>query len=133
MRFIYIVIVLFMGCQDTKSVPEKTLLNKTQNPEHLSGSTQQPSEAPFLLNDENVMEFFLDYDKQHKENKVRISTDYGNIDISLFEATKFHRSNLFTWQKSGILTIHNFTELLIILSFKAATVTTKKLWLKEKK
>ena len=93
MRFIYFVIVLFMGCQDTKSVPEKTLLSKTQNPEHFSVITQHPSEAPFLLSDENVMEFFLDYDKQHKENKVRISTDYGNIDISLFKATKFHRSN----------------------------------------
>jgi cyclophilin family peptidyl-prolyl cis-trans isomerase len=39
------------------------------------------------------MEFFLDYDKNHKENKVRIFTDYGEIDILLFENTKFHRSN----------------------------------------
>jgi len=39
------------------------------------------------------MEFFLEYDKIHKEDKVRISTDFGEIDIKLFEATKFHRSN----------------------------------------
>jgi cyclophilin family peptidyl-prolyl cis-trans isomerase len=39
------------------------------------------------------MEFFLEYDKNHKENKVRIFTDYGEIDILLFENTKFHRSN----------------------------------------
>ena len=31
--------------------------------------------------------------KKHKENKVRITTDFGEIDIKLFEATKFHRSN----------------------------------------
>ena len=98
MRFIYFVVFLFMGCQDIKSVPKKTLLNKTQNPEHSIEISKQPLEAPFLLNDENVMEFFLDYDKQYKENKVRISTDYGNIDISLFEATKFHRSN-FIWSE----------------------------------
>ena len=41
----------------------------------------------------NVMEFFLEYDKKHKEDKVRITTDFGEIDIKLFEATKFHRSN----------------------------------------
>ncbi|MDG1285063.1 MAG: peptidylprolyl isomerase [Flavobacteriaceae bacterium] len=39
------------------------------------------------------MEFFLDYDKKHKENTVRITTDFGTIDIKLFEQTKFHRSN----------------------------------------
>ena len=47
----------------------------------------------FKLNDENVMEFFLEYDKNNKENKVRIYTDFGNIDIMLFPETKFHRSN----------------------------------------
>ena len=39
------------------------------------------------------MEFFLEYDKKNKENKVRIHTDFGNIDIELFNETKFHRSN----------------------------------------
>jgi len=39
------------------------------------------------------MEFFLDYDTKHKENKVRITTDFGEIDILLFNKTKFHRSN----------------------------------------
>ena len=39
------------------------------------------------------MEFFLEYDKHNKENKVRIYTDFGNIDIELFQNTKFHRSN----------------------------------------
>ena len=93
MRFFTSLIVLFVGCQDTKSVNEKTLLDKTQNSEISNIVTKKPLETSFLLSDDNVMEFFLNYDKQHKENKIRISTDYGNIDISLFEATKFQRSN----------------------------------------
>ena len=47
----------------------------------------------FKLSDDNVMEFFLEYDKVNKENKVRIHTDLGNIDLFLFSDTKFHRSN----------------------------------------
>ena len=47
----------------------------------------------FKLSDDNVMEFFLEYDKVNKENKVRIHTDFGNIDLLLFSNTKFHRSN----------------------------------------
>ena len=46
-----------------------------------------------INSNKNVMEFFLEYDKKHKEDKVRITTDFGEIDIKLFEATKFHRSN----------------------------------------
>ena len=47
----------------------------------------------FKLSDDNVMEFFLEYDKVNKESKVRIHTDFGNIDLLLFSNTKFHRSN----------------------------------------
>ena len=71
-----------------KIVPKKstsTPLTKDVNPEK--------KESDFILNDKNVMEFFLEYDKKHKEDKVRITTDFGEIDIKLFEATKFHRSN----------------------------------------
>jgi len=64
---------------DSTSVIEKSILDK--------------KEPNFLLKDTNVMEFFLDYDQKNKENKVRITTDFGTIDILLFEATKFHRSN----------------------------------------
>jgi cyclophilin family peptidyl-prolyl cis-trans isomerase len=55
----------------------------------------------FLLTKDNAMEFFLQYDKEHKENKVRIVTDFGNIDILLFDDTKFHRSNFIYLAKKG--------------------------------
>jgi len=39
------------------------------------------------------MEFFLQYEKEYKEDKVRISTDFGEMDILLFDKTKFHCAN----------------------------------------
>jgi len=50
------------------------------------------SEYP-KLTDNNAMEFFLEYEKDNKENKVRITTDFGIIDIQLYDKTKFHRAN----------------------------------------
>tara|TARA_Y100000385_G_scaffold64785_1_gene64051 strand:+ start:82 stop:684 length:603 start_codon:yes stop_codon:yes gene_type:complete len=47
----------------------------------------------FRLTDKNVMEFLLDYGNKNTENLVRITTDYGFIDILLFKKTKFHRAN----------------------------------------
>jgi peptidyl-prolyl cis-trans isomerase A (cyclophilin A) len=83
-----------MSCQDTKSEKKNTTQKSvSETPTLTTKKAVKTSEKPFLLTDKNVMEFFLEYDKIHKEDKVRIYTDFGEIDIKLFEATKFHRSN----------------------------------------
>ncbi len=53
-------------------------MNKSENP---IIQTTINKEIDFKLSDDNVMEFFLEYDKHNKENMVRIVTDYGNIEI----------------------------------------------------
>ena len=89
--------VILFNCEDKKSTPIKTEI-PTQNQvekdsiEDIKTDTKQENKYP-VLTDENAMEFFLEYDKLHKENKVRIVTDFGNIDILLYNNTKFHRSN----------------------------------------
>ena len=50
-------------------------------------------EEEFKLTDENVINFLFEYEKNNKENKVRIYTNFGNIDILLFSNTPYHRSN----------------------------------------
>jgi cyclophilin family peptidyl-prolyl cis-trans isomerase len=80
-----------MCCEGKKT---NTIKIKKKNPPSISKELAAEKKEPnFLLSDKNVMEFYLDYDKKHKENTVRITTDFGTIDIKLFEQTKFHRSN----------------------------------------
>ena len=45
------------------------------------------------LNDDNALYFFQEYDKNNLEDKVRITTDFGTIDLQLFPETKYHRAN----------------------------------------
>ncbi|MGY8949760.1 MAG: peptidylprolyl isomerase [Flavobacteriales bacterium] len=47
----------------------------------------------FLLNDKNAIPFFFEYEKNNKENKVIITTNYGDIEIELFKNTPYHRAN----------------------------------------
>ncbi len=54
---------------------------------------EQNIEEEFKLTDENVINFLFEYEKNNKENKVRIHTNFGNIDILLFSNTPYHRSN----------------------------------------
>lgn len=95
MRYLLCFCWIFFSCQDTKSNQKTPLTPTVQKKKSKAVQTQNTSKdnEMFLLTDDNVMEFYLEYDQHHKENQVRIYTDFGNIDIQLFEATKFHRSN----------------------------------------
>ena len=59
------------------------------------------SGTDILLNDKNAIPFFFNYEKNNPEDKVRISTRFGNIDIKLFKNTPYHRANFIYLTKKG--------------------------------
>lgn len=88
--------VVYFNCEDKQSKKKKTLDHTENNVSKKQTNKDRITEVEnqqTKLNADNVMDFFLEYDKKHKENKVRMTTDFGTIDILLFEDTKFHRSN----------------------------------------
>lgn len=97
MRFqlLCIAFLFLLNCEDKQTSKQSnsetskdSVVNKTKNTPKKTVSIEYP-----LLTNDNAMEFFLEYDKVHKENKVRITTDFGIIDILLYDKTKFHRAN----------------------------------------
>ncbi|ETN96526.1 peptidylprolyl isomerase [Zhouia amylolytica] len=58
-------------------------------------------EEAFKLTDENAIEFFFEYSKKHKEDKVKVTTQYGSFIIDLFEETPYHRANFIYLTKKG--------------------------------
>lgn len=99
--------LLFLNCEDKKTkkkIEPKQNIQTAVKETRLTGdedTTDVDHRAFPRLNDKNAMEFFLQYDKIHKENKVRLTTNFGSIDILLFEETKFHRSNFIFLTKQG--------------------------------
>lgn len=98
MRVILLLCVcyLFVNCEDKQSKNKKKIENavtKSENKIIKKDSAKTKKVAFEKLDSKSAMYFFQDYDKKHKENKVRISTDFGTIDILLFEETKYHRAN----------------------------------------
>jgi peptidyl-prolyl cis-trans isomerase A (cyclophilin A) len=99
MRFLCIAsLMLFLwNCEDTKTI-KKTTNTVAKDSDSLKqlplkNPTVKPTPDYPVLTDENAMEFFLEYSKNHNEDKVRVTTDYGTIDIQLYDKTRFHRAN----------------------------------------
>ena len=100
MRYLYIFCIAFIlfNCEDKqskKNIPQSVIPKDSIQsiPAKKKTVFEEPIREFPLLTDKNAMNFFLEYDKKHKENKVRLTTDFGEIEILLFNKTKFHRSN----------------------------------------
>ena len=79
------------------------------------------------------MDFFLEYEKENKESKVRIYTDFGNIDIQLFEDTKFHRANFIFLTKNKIFDGTQFHRVVKNFVIQGGNTDNKKIANKRKK
>ena len=63
--------------------PKKKIIQKVE----------KKTKKDFVLDDKNAIPFLFEYGNNNKENKVRISTIYGDIDVELFKDTPYHRAN----------------------------------------
>ncbi|WP_425077002.1 peptidylprolyl isomerase [Psychroserpens sp. S379A] len=129
-----------MNCEDKQShkntnVSASDSLTVTQKKEVIASKDSIPNtqnrEFP-LLTEKNAMEFFLQYEKKHKENKVRIVTDFGNIDILLFNETKFHRANFIYLTKQGYFTNTQFYRVIENYIVQAGSTDDRKVMRKRK-
>lgn len=86
--------ILFSCQKNPKDTTEK---NREQK-----NSTKKPAIEPskskydletVVITDENVVDFLTWYGEHNPENKVRIETSYGNIEIELSDKTPLHKAN----------------------------------------
>ena len=119
-----------MSCDTKLGNKESQIMNKSEKP---IIQTTINKEIDFKLSDDNVMEFFLEYDKHNKENMVRIITDYGNIEIELFDNTKFHRSNFIYLTKKNYFEGTQFYRVINNFVVQAGNSDNRKISQKRKK
>jgi peptidyl-prolyl cis-trans isomerase A (cyclophilin A) len=94
----YLLLIFYLitltTCNSNKNIPKKQYVEDEIKSEKIKQEDlNKIKEVSFKLNDNNVIEFLFEYEKNNKENKVRIYTTEGNIDILLFNNTPYHRAN----------------------------------------
>lgn len=126
--FFYILLLTIFSCDN-----KKVQIEEIQTRETKEVLNNENSNTKFRLSDKNIMEFLLEYDKHNKENKVRIFTDYGNIDIELFYNTKFHRSNFIFLTKQNYFDDTQFYRVINNFVIQAGNSDSRKITNKRKK
>ena len=131
MRLFYLFLIASVLSSCIKE--DKKNINKTK----VSSDSKVKKEASkdkskFVLTEKNAMDFFLEYDKIHKENVIELDTDMGKIEITLFNETKFHRSNFLYLSKLNYFKSTQFYRVINNFIIQGGNSDNKKIWRKRK-
>ena len=136
MRLIYITIIitLIYSCNKKDEVNIDTI---SQNNIAIKIDKKKKEiknvKSKFKLTEKNSMDFFLEYDKIHKENIVELDTDKGKIEITLFNETKFHRSNFLYLSKQNYFKSTQFYRVINNFIIQGGNSDNRKIAKKRKK
>ena len=97
------ILLFFVSCGQTK---EKKQLDAKQNPKQIVTQEtviekEKEVEKAFKLSDENAINFFFNYEKTLKEDKVKITTSLGSFTVKLYKNVPYHRANFIYLTKQG--------------------------------
>lgn len=131
MRLLYLFLIASLLSYCT--IEDKKNINKTK----VTSVSKVKKEASkdkskFVLTEKNAMDFFLEYDKIHKENVIELDTDMGKIEITLFNETKFHRSNFLYLSKLNYFKSTQFYRVINNFIIQGGNSDNKKIWRKRK-
>ncbi len=98
------IIILFflVGCKgelEKKNTSLKTDIEEKDTVQ--KDSVIKEGEEKFVLNEENAIEFFFDYQKDLKENRVKITTSLGSFTVQLFDNVPYHKANFIYLTRKG--------------------------------
>ncbi len=104
------IIALFFLAACGESPPKKPEIKKAPEAIATTDSLDQGDDAeeasaedgePFELTEENAIDFFFDYQKKLKANKVRITTSMGSFTVQLYDNVPYHKANFIYLTRRG--------------------------------
>lgn len=110
LKYTAIILLFFLGaCRDAPK--EKTeLQNEAKPTENLQRDTStikenlseiKKEEEPFVLTEENAIDFFFNYQKGLPTTRVKLTTNLGNFTVELYDNVPYHKANFIYLTKQG--------------------------------
>ena len=102
--FLILPLIFGLGCSPSKkkstsvSKPTKDIRNRTTKKKKPSLLRKTPK---LVLDETNAIPFLYDYQQQDLPNRVKITTEFGEIIIELFEEAPYHKANFIYLTRLG--------------------------------
>lgn len=114
-----VLVFIFASCEDKKSSantkaessPATTKVTEKQKDsaavaeqkvqDSIKKAEAEKKKDPHPIAQEELIPFLTKYGKENPENKIRIKTKFGNIDVTLYRDTPLHRANFIMLTKNG--------------------------------
>ena len=111
-KFAFLTSLLLFFLVQCGEHPKKSEQNSTDNKVPKATDSIKTAEEPienqsdleeeeFVLTEENAIDFFFDYAKELKQNKVRLTTSLGSFTIQLYNNVPYHKANFIYLTKKG--------------------------------
>ena len=102
--FFIFLTVPFIGCKDKPQkaeTPSKTEIKEIASDSIAMQEKKKEEEEEFELTEENAIDFFFDYQKDLKVNKVKMTTRFGSFVIELYDDVPYHKANFIYLTRKG--------------------------------
>ncbi|WP_350287056.1 peptidylprolyl isomerase [uncultured Croceitalea sp.] len=101
-----ILLFFFLSCgnkaeKKTTDTTAKKINTKTEEVKDSVQPVAKTETDTFQLDEENAIDFFFDYAKELKENKVRLTTSLGSFTVQLYDNVPYHKANFIYLTKQG--------------------------------
>jgi len=102
-----IALFLIVSCGDTpKEKPMKAARieaspDSVQTPADSLKETAETETDTFELTEDNAIDFFFNYQKNLRANKVKLTTSMGSITIQLYDNVPYHKANFIYLSRKG--------------------------------
>lgn len=103
--FAMIPIFFLLGCKDgadkkiTPTVEDQK--NEMIHKDSVLTDSTALEKKEFQLTEDNAIDFFFNYQKGLKENKVRITTSLGSFTVQLYDDVPYHKANFIFLTRNG--------------------------------
>lgn len=94
---------------------------------------EEEGEVEFVLTEENAIDFFFNYNKTLKGNKVKLTTNLGSFTVQLYDNVPYHKSNFIYLTKKGYFNSTLFHRVVKDFIIQGGNADTKEVVMKRAK
>jgi len=104
-KYTTILLLLFLAACKGESKQKESTVPKTiaqkDTLEVAKNKVQEEEEEPFILTEDNAIDFFFNYNKTLKDDTVKITTTMGSFTVQLYDNVPYHKANFIYLTSKG--------------------------------